>query len=140
MFEIQKAKQIFLQGKEVQNIKDSAGNIIWQKCDYLYLPLNENKYGKSIAVQLLEIKAGDKITIYWYNTDTSGYVCDFSNCGGSSVSPGIINQHHAYTYTATKTGKFIVAGQYSRYQWGIDWPGSIAGAPFNGDYIKIKIN
>lgn len=140
MFEIQRVKQINYQGKEIQNIKDSEGNILWQKCDYLYLPLNEDKYGKSIAVQLINLSAGDTVTVYWYPTSTSGYVCDFSNCGGSTVAPGTVNQHHAFTFTVTKAGKFIVAGQYSRYQWGIDWPGSIAGSPFNGDYIKIKIN
>lgn len=141
MFEVQYANQIHIPEGEVTKITDSSGNIIWQKCDYLYLPYKQET-SKAIAVQMISVSAGDVITVYHYLTDSSGIICDASNCGGSSYSASAdkVNIHGAFTFTASKAGKFIIAGQYSRYQWGIDWPGSLGMSPPYGDYIKVKIN
>lgn len=139
MFEVQRAKAISIAEGEVANIKDSSGNIIWQKCDYLLLPINESK---QIPVEVISVSKGDVITIYYYLTSGSGYVYDGSNCGCGSfqATNSTINVHGAKTITATSSGKLIIAGRYSYYSWGIDWPGSIAMSPPSGDYIKIKVN
>ena len=139
MFEVQRAKTIAIPEGEVAKITDLSGNLIWQKCDYVYISSNEDK---SIPVDVIDLSAGDKITVYYYLISTSGVLCDASNCGGSSYSASTLtpNVHGAFTFTASKVGKFIIAGQYSRYQWGIDWPGSLGMSPPYVDYIKIKIN
>ena len=142
MFEIQRVETISIPDGEVYNIKDSNGDIIWQKCEYMVLPRNDSK---QIPVDAISVSSGDVITIYYYLTAASGYVYDGSNCGcgslqASSLSASEINVHGAKTITATKSGKLIIAGRYSNYQWGIDWPGSLSMSPPSGDYIKIKIN
>ena len=95
-----------------------------------------------MAVQLISLSAGDKVTIYYYLTSTSGVLCDASNVGGSqySASSRTPNTHGAITFTASKAGKFIIAGTYSRYSWGADWPGSLGMSPPYATYIKVKVN
>lgn len=139
MFEVQRANAISIKEGEVVKITDSSGNLIWQKCDYVYTSPNENK---SIPVAVIDLSANDKVTVYYYLTKATGTLCDASNCVGSNYSATTLtpNVHGAFTFTASKAGKFIVAGQYSRYQWGIDWAGSLGLSPPYGDYIKIKIN
>lgn len=141
MFEIQKSLSIEIPEGEVQKITDSGGNIIWQKCEHNYIPYNKEK-SDAVAVQVLSVSAGDVITIYYYLTSTSGTVYDLSNCGGGVVSASSFptNVHGAITFTVSKTGKMIIAGQYSRYQWSIDWPGSLGMSPPYAEYLKIKIN
>lgn len=139
MFEVQRVKTISISEGEVVNIKDINGNILWQKCDYIVLPSTEEK---AIPVEVISVSSGDKITIYYYLTSTSGILYDSSNCGGGSCSANTItpNAHGSITFVASKTGKLIIAGQYSYYQWGIDWSGSLGMSPPYGDYIKIKVN
>jgi hypothetical protein len=141
MFEVQYAKSITIPEGEVSKITDSSGNLIWQKCDYLYLPRNIEE-SNAVAVDAISLSQGDVVTVYYRLTSTSGILCDASNCGGSSYSCSSLsaNTHGAFTFTASKAGKFIIAGQYSRYQWGIDWPGSLGMSPPYVEYIKIKIN
>jgi hypothetical protein len=141
MFEVQYANQINIPEGEVAKITDSNGNIIWQKCDYIYLPYNAEK-SNAIAVAALSVSSGDIITVYHYLTSSSGVVFDASNCGGSQYSSNSnrANIHGATTFTATKAGKLIIGGTYSYYNWGIDWPGSLGMNPPYGEYIKIKIN
>ena len=95
-----------------------------------------------MAVQTISVSAGDVITIYYYLTSTSGNFYDTSNCGGSTVSASSFatNTHGAITFTVSKSGILVIAGQYSRYQWGIDWPGSLGMSPPYAKYIKVKIN
>ena len=82
MFEIQYVNQLVIPEGEVQKIIDSNNNIIWQKCDYINLPYNIEK-SNAIPVQVINVSANDKITIYYYLTSSSGIVYDASNCGGS---------------------------------------------------------
>lgn len=139
MFEVQRAQQIVMPEGEVAKITDSSGSIIWQKCEHLILPQSDDK---KIPVEAIKVSSGDIITIYYYLTTASGTVYDGSNCGCNSFTPSAsdINIHGAKTITATKAGTLIIAGKYSNYQWGIDWPGSFAISPPYGDYIRIKIN
>lgn len=141
MFEIQYANQLVIPEGEVQKIIDSNNNIIWQKCDYINLPYNKEK-SNAIPVQVINVSANDKITIYYYLTSSSGIVYDASNCGGSQVSANTltINNHSIVTFTASKSGKLIIGGTYTYYNWGIDWPGSLGMNPPYAEYIKIKIN
>lgn len=145
MFEIQRAQTISIPEGEVANIKDANGNILWQKCEYMVVPQTDLK---EMPVEAISVSNGDVITVYYYLTEANGYVYDGSNCGcdsfqASSLSNAELNVHGAKTITATKAGKLIIAGKYSNYQWGIDWPGSLASMPNNrprGDYIRIKVN
>jgi hypothetical protein len=141
MFEIQKAITIKIPEGEIQKIEDSNKNLIWQKCDYVYTPYDMEK-SDAIAVQTLSLSAGDKVTIYYYLTSNSGTLYDLSNCGGgvNSASSFPVNTHGAVTFTVSKKGTMVIAGQYSRYQWGIDWPGSLGMSPPYAQYIKIKVN
>lgn len=141
MFEVQYASSISIPEGEVSKITDVNGNVIWQKCDYLYLPY-KSETSDAIAVDAIAVSAGDIVTVYYYLTGSSGIIYDASNCGGSSyaASDDKVNVHGASTFTVSKAGKLVVAGQYSRYQWGIDWPGSLGMSPPYGKYIKIKVN
>ena len=142
MLETQRMKEIVIKEGEVASIKDANGNILWQKCEYTVIPLNDNN---ALPVAVINVSKGDVITIYYYLTNAGGYMYDGSNCGcgsfnASSLSSSELNVHGVKTLTATSSGKLIIAGRYSNYQWGIDWPGSLAISPPYGDYIRVKIN
>ena len=139
MFEVQRTQSISIPEGEVAKIRDANGNVVWQKCEYMVTPITD---AKAMPVAAISVSSGDTITIYYYLTTGSGYIYDASNCGGSSfqATSADVNVHRAKTFTVSKAGILIIAGRYSNYQWGIDWPGSVAISPPYGDYIKIKIN
>lgn len=144
MLEIQLVNAISIQDGEVANIKDSSGAILWQKCDYTYLPYNVSK-SDAIATKVINVSAGDKITIYFYPTYIEGGIlCDATNCGGSQYyineGVGTLNTHSAITFEASSSGELVIAGRYRLYTWGIDWPDSVCTDPPYTKYIRIKIN
>lgn len=144
MFEIQRCNNIIIPEGEVSKITDSSGAILWQKCDYTYLPYNSEK-SDAVATQVINVSVGDKVTIYFYPTYVDGGIlCDASNCGGSQyyINEGVgsLNTHSAITFEASSSGKLLIAGRYRLYEWGIDWAGTLCTDPPYTKYIRIKIN
>lgn len=142
MYEVQYATNITIPEGEVLNIRDNSGNLIWQKCEYNYTPYNTERYGNAIATQVFNVSQGDIVTIYFYLTQSDGLLMDMSNCGGSYIYPHEYaqNVHNAHTFTVTQDGVLVLAGTYSNYQWGFDWPGSVSTRAPYAKYIRIKIN
>lgn len=141
MFDLQNLIQIIIPEGEVQQITDSVGNILWQKADNISFPYDVNK-SNAIPVSIINVKAGDNITIVYYPTKAGGVLYDASNCGGSNytVQSNELNAVQTKTLVISKAGKLVIGGTYQYYSWGMDWPGSLGMNPPYAKYIKIKIN
>ena len=140
MFDLQNAIQIVIPEGEVQQITDSAGSVLWQKADNISFPYNANKSDAN-PVSIINISAGDTVTISYYPTAAGGVVYDASNCGGSdyTIQSYELNAIQTKTFIASKTGKLVIGGTYQYYSWGMDWPGSIGmNAPYC-KYIIVRI-
>jgi hypothetical protein len=85
MFDLQNSIQIVIPEGEVQQIVDSTGNILWRKADNISFPYNADKSDAN-PVSVINVKAGDSVTISYYPTKAGGVVYDASNCGGTSFT------------------------------------------------------
>ena len=126
---------------EVKQIIDSNGITILQKTDNVSLPYNPDK-SDAHPVSVINLSAGDTVTIVYYPTKSGGVLYDASNCGGSQykITANELNSIQTQTFTVSTAGKLIIGGTYQYYNWGMDWPGSTGMNPPYAKYIQVKIN